>query len=137
MGSSLLFVQQAGSSNRQLSPAVNPRGGSQAPLSHDDGGDDDGCRGAPVLADDAQFAVPYALQADEPAGEALDRGGLAVHDQHFETAIVAAMGVTGGDHQLMVRMLKFGQLFRDAVRVVIVDKRDGAHDRCGRGGDAA
>jgi hypothetical protein len=31
-------------------------------------------------------------------------GGLAVHNQHFETGIVVEMGVTGGDHQLVVRM---------------------------------
>ena len=51
-----------------------------------------------------------------------------MHDQHFEAGIVVQVGMAGGDHQFVLRVLHLGQFFRDAAGVVVVDERDGAND---------
>ena len=39
------------------------------------------------------------------------RAGLAVDDQHFKAGLVVEMRVAGGDNQVVVFVLRFGQLF--------------------------
>ena len=75
-----------------------------------------------------QAAMLYTLEADQHVGKLGNLGRLAVHDQYFKAGIVVQVRMAGGDHQFMVRVLRLGQLFRDAVRVVVEDERDRAHD---------
>ena len=55
-------------------------------------------------------------------------GRFAMDDQHFEARVVIQMGVAGGDDEFVAGMLDFGEFFRDAVGVMIVDQGDRAHD---------
>ena len=76
-----------------------------------------------------QPAVLDALQSDEPVGKLLHARRLAVDDEHLKAGFVVEMGVAGGDHQVVILVLHFGELFRDAVRMVVVDQRDRAYNR--------
>ena len=83
-----------------------------------------------------EAAVLDAFEADEAFGEALDVGGGAVDDQHFEAGVVIEVGVAGGDDQVVVLVLEAGELVGDAVGVVVVDEGDSADDGGVGGGGA-
>ncbi len=82
-----------------------------------------------------QAPVLHTFEADKAVGKLRHPGRFAVNDQHFKAGVVVEVGVTGGDHKLVVCVLNFSELFRDAVSVVVVDEGDGAdHSRVrGRG----
>ena len=74
-----------------------------------------------------QAAVLHAFQANEAIGKLGHLGRFAMDDQHFKAGVVIQVGMAGGDHQIVVCMLHLGELFRDAVGVVVVDEGDRAH----------
>ena len=45
-------------------------------------------------------------------------------NEDFQARIVVKMRVARRDYELVIRMLKFSQLLRDPVGVMVVDKRD-------------
>jgi hypothetical protein len=47
---------------------------------------------------------------------------------------VVQVGVTGGDDQIVMLVLKLGELFAYAVRMVVIDQGDGSHDNGVRSG---
>ena len=76
----------------------------------------------------------HAFEADEKVGEVLNARGLAVDDQDFKAGVVIEMRVARRDNQVVVLVLRFGELLGDAGGVMVVDERDGADDgRAGRG----
>jgi hypothetical protein len=75
-----------------------------------------------------QATVLHAFQPDEPVGKLLDLAGFAMDDEHFKAGVMVKMRMTGGDYQMMEGVLQVGELFADAMGVVIVDERDGADD---------
>jgi hypothetical protein len=55
-----------------------------------------------------ESAMLHAFQSDQTASEFLYAPGFAMHNQNFQARIVIQMCVTGGDHKVVVRVLKFG-----------------------------
>jgi hypothetical protein len=75
-----------------------------------------------------QTSVLDSLEADQTVCELLDASRLSVNDKNFEAGVVVEVGVAGGDNQFVVLVLEFGELFCDAIGVVVVDESDGADD---------
>ena len=76
-----------------------------------------------------EAAVLHALEADKVVGKLRNARRLAVDDEHFEAGFVVKVGVAGGHDKVVILVLDFSQFFGDAMRVVIVYQRDGAHHR--------
>ena len=82
-----------------------------------------------------QPAVLHAFQADDEVGEVLHAGGFAVNDQHFKAGIEIEMRMARGDDEVVVLVLRFGQLLGDSEGVMVVNESDGADNGgIGRGG---
>jgi hypothetical protein len=73
--------------------------------------------------------VLHAFQTDQAAGEHFDLSGFAMNNEDLKAGIMVEMRMTGGDHEVVICVLKFGQLFCNAVGVMVVDERDGT-DYC-------
>ena len=71
----------------------------------------------------------HAFEPDELAGELLNLRRLSVDDQHLKACVVIQMSVTRRDHQGVMRVLEFSQLFGNAISVMIVDEGYRADDR--------
>jgi len=85
-----------------------------------------------------QAPMLHALETDDNIGEKLNARGLAVDDQHFKAGVLVEMRMSGGDHQVMVLVLRLRELLCDAMGVMVVDEGDGADHGCvGRGGPLA
>ncbi len=50
-----------------------------------------------------------------------------MHNQHLKTRFVIQVRVACRNHQVMEGMLQIGELFADAMLMMIVDKRDCSH----------
>ena len=73
-----------------------------------------------------------SFQRDQLAGELLHRRRTAMHNQHLQAGVVIQMRVAGGDNQFVMLMLQLGQLLAHAVRIVVIDQGDGAHDNAAK-----
>ena len=73
-----------------------------------------------------EAAVLNAFEANEPIGELFNLGRLSVDDEHLKAGVVIEMRMAGGDDQFMVLVLHLGELFSDAVLLMVEDEGDGA-----------
>lgn len=71
-------------------------------------------------------SVLHSLEPNKPAREYINLRGFALHDENFEAAIVIEVGVTRRYHEVMMGVLKLGELLAYPVCVVIIDKGDGS-----------
>ena len=62
-----------------------------------------------ACAGDRQFAVFDAFGGDEFVGDAFDGGGLAADGEDFHAIMVVEVNVEGGDDDLVVVVLDFGE----------------------------
>ena len=82
-----------------------------------------------------QAAVLDTLESNQQVCKVFHTRGFAMNDQYFKTGIVVEMRVSGGDNEVVVRVLRFSELFGDAGGMVVIDQRNGANDGgIGRGG---
>ena len=75
-----------------------------------------------------QAPMLHAFQADDDVGKVLHARRFAVDDQHFKAGVEIEMSMARGNDEVMMRMLRLGQLFSDAVGVMVVNEGDGAHN---------
>jgi len=76
-----------------------------------------------------QMPMLNAPQRDQLVGKLLNRGRPAMDDEHLQTGVVIQMRVTGRDNQIVMVVLKLGQLFADSMRIVVIDQSDSSHHR--------
>lgn len=85
-----------------------------------------------------QAAVLHTFEANNHVGEVLHARSIAVDNEHFKAGIVIKVRMAGGDNQVVMFVLRVGELLGDAEGVVVVDESDSADDRrVGRGGSLA
>ena len=68
----------------------------------------------------------HAFQPDQATSELLDQLRLSVNDEDFQAGVMVEVRMTGRDYKIVIGVLQFGQLFGDAVGMMVVDERDGA-----------
>ena len=69
------------------------------------------------------------FQANQATGECFNLRGFSMDHENFQARIVIEMCMTCRDHQPVMRVLKFGQLLRDPIGVMVVDECDRTDDR--------
>jgi len=79
--------------------------------------------------------MAHSLCADEFVGQLLNLTRLAAQDHYLKACIVIEMGMERRDDHFVMFMLKVGQFFGEKPSVMVIDQRDGSHDRSPGGHD--
>jgi hypothetical protein len=77
-----------------------------------------------------EAAVLHAFQSNEAPSELLNLPGFSADNEDFQAGVMIEMRVTGRNHQLVIRVLNFGQLLRHPMGVMVVDECDCADYDC-------
>ncbi len=76
-----------------------------------------------------QFAMFYALGANEAVGNFPDIAAPALHHENLQTVMAVEMYMKRGDNGLMKLVLEIGEGFCKIANMVVVNQRNGAHGK--------